>query len=173
MILFAAMEDGTITSLRHMCDTEAACEVRRVLDRIGDKWSLLVISLLGGGPRRFMELRRDIGAISQRMLTLTLRQLERDGLVSRTVFPVVPPRVEYRLTPLGETLLVSIQAIVTWSVEHLEEIAAARAAYDARVAEEEARVPTTPRPDGLATRAAAEPFAQAVAGAPGMRRQRA
>ena len=107
------------------------------------------------------------------MLTLTLRQLERDGLVSRTVFPVVPPRVEYRLTPLGETLLVSIQAIVTWSVEHLEEIAAARAAYDARVAEEDARVPTTPRPDGLATRAAAEPFAQAVAGAPGMRRQRA
>ena len=83
-------------------------------------------------PRRFMELRREVGAISQRMLTLTLRQLERDGLVQRTVYPVVPPRVEYRLTPLGGTLLESIQAIVTWTLAHREEIALARAAYDAR-----------------------------------------
>jgi DNA-binding HxlR family transcriptional regulator len=135
MIPLAAMEDGTATSLRNMCDTEGACEVRQVLDRIGDKWSLLVIVMLGHGPRRFTELKRDIGAISQRMLTLTLRQLERDGLVSRTVYPVVPPRVEYRLTPLGETLLQSIQGIVDWTIEHLDEVATARAAYDTRAEE--------------------------------------
>ena len=91
MVLLPIMEDGTSTSLRNICDTEAAQEMRQILDRIGDKWSLLVIALLGAGPRRFTELRREIGAISQRMLTLTLRQLERDGLVQRTVYPVVPP----------------------------------------------------------------------------------
>jgi DNA-binding HxlR family transcriptional regulator len=132
MVLLRIMEDGTSKSLRNICDTEAAQEMRRTLDRIGDKWSLLVIALLGGGPRRFSELRREIGAISQRMLTLTLRQLERDGLVQRTVYPVVPPRVEYRLTPLGGTLLESIQSIVNWTLTHREEINAARAAYDAR-----------------------------------------
>ena len=130
------MEDGTAKSLRHMCDTDAGCEVRQILDRVGDKWSLLVISLLGPGPRRFMELRRDIGGISQRMLTLTLRQLERDGLVQRTVFPVVPPRVEYRLTPLGATLLESIQGLVSWVLANREEIATARATYDTRQLDE-------------------------------------
>ena len=132
MVLLPIMEDGTSTSLRNICDTEAAQEMRRTLDRIGDKWSLLVIALLGAGPRRFTELRREIGAISQRMLTLTLRQLERDGLVQRTVYPVVPPRVEYRLTDLGGTLLESIQSIVNWTLAHRGEINAARAAYDAR-----------------------------------------
>ena len=136
MVPWRIMEDSTTKSLRHICDTEAACEVRQILDRIGDKWSVLVIALLGPGPRRFMELRRDIGQISQRMLTLTLRQLERDGLVQRTVFPVIPPRVEYRLTPLGETLLESIQGIVSWTLDHREEIVAARSAYDVRKSEE-------------------------------------
>lgn len=126
------MEDGTEKSLGHMCNTEAGGEIRRVLDLVGDKWSLLVISMLGSGPRRFSELKREIGTISQRMLTLTLRQLERDGLVQRTVYPVVPPRVEYRLTPLGATLWEAVQGIVTWTIDHLPEIAAARAEYDAR-----------------------------------------
>jgi DNA-binding HxlR family transcriptional regulator len=121
--------------LHDACHTEDACEVRHLLDRIGDKWSLLVIALLGRGTRRFSELRREIDDISQRMLTLTLRHLERDGLVERTVYPVVPPRVEYRLAPLGATLLDTIQALVTWTTEHREEIAAARAAYDARTEE--------------------------------------
>ena len=136
MVPWRIMEDGTTMSLRHTCDTEAAGEVRQILDRIGDKWPLLVIAMLGPGPRRFMELRRDIGQISKRMLTLTLRQLERDGLVQRTVFPVIPPRVEYRLTSLGETLLESIQGFVAWTLDHRAESVAARAAYDARQSDE-------------------------------------
>src|SRR4051794_34368625 len=98
------MEEGTSTALRHIEGTKT-CEIRDLLDRLADKWSLLVVELLGGGTRRFSELRREIDGISQRMLTLTLRQLERDGLVRRTVFPVVPPRVDYELTPLGASLL--------------------------------------------------------------------
>ena len=119
----------------HQCATSEAHDVRQTLDRIGDKWSLLVIGMLGSGPMRFMELRRQIGSISQRMLTLTLRHLERDGLVQRTVYPTIPPKVEYRLTALGETLLESIKAIVRWTLEHREEIADARARYDARLNE--------------------------------------
>jgi DNA-binding HxlR family transcriptional regulator len=140
MVLFPIMEDGTSKSLSHMCGTSEACDVRQTLDRIGDKWSLLVIAMLGAGPMRFMELRREIGSISQRMLTLTLRHLERDGLVLRTHYPTIPPKVEYRLTPLGETLLESIQAIVSWTLQHREEIADAREKYDAR-ANEVASVP--------------------------------
>jgi len=137
------MKDGTSKSPRNTTDTntdtetDPACELRNILDRIADKWSLLVICLLADGTRRFSELRREIDGISQRMLTLTLRQLEREGLVTRTVFPVVPPRVDYELTPLGSTLLDTIQSLVAWAGEHGHEIAAARAAYDARVAAEE------------------------------------
>jgi DNA-binding HxlR family transcriptional regulator len=137
------MKDGTSKSPRHTTDTDTdtetdpACELRNILDRIADKWSLLVIFVLADGTRRFSELRREIDGISQRMLTLTLRQLEREGLVTRTVFPVVPPRVDYQLTPLGSTLLDTIQSLVAWAGEHGHEIAAARAAYDARVAAEE------------------------------------
>jgi DNA-binding HxlR family transcriptional regulator len=109
-----------------------ACEVRDLLDRIADKWSLLVIELLDRNTLRFSELRRQIDGISQRMLTLTLRQLERDGLVRRTVYPVVPPKVEYELTELGVTLLGTIQPLVAWARRHRDEIAGARAAYDAR-----------------------------------------
>src|SRR6266540_659491 len=110
----------------------SGCRAREVLGRIGDKWSLYVIHLLGGGTRRFSDLRRMIDGISQRMLTVTLRGLERDGLVVRTVFPEVPPRVEYALTPLGSTLDQLVCGLVTWSGAHLAEVDAARAAYDAR-----------------------------------------
>ncbi|MFI8926612.1 winged helix-turn-helix transcriptional regulator [Streptomyces sp. NPDC053474] len=113
-------------------DTREDCQVRQILDRIADKWSLLVIALLDQRRLRFTELRREIDGISQRMLTVTLRQLERDGLVQRTVHPVVPPRVEYELTPLGGTLHHTIQSLVTWTEEHQNEIAAARSSYDAR-----------------------------------------
>ena len=112
-------------------DTREGCEVRQILDRIADKWSLLVISLLAERTLRFTELRREIDGISQRMLTVTLRQLERDGLVCRTVFAEVPPRVEYCLSPLGHTLLGTIQALVGWTEEHQAEIAQARAEFDA------------------------------------------
>ncbi|WP_098244197.1 winged helix-turn-helix transcriptional regulator [Streptomyces formicae] len=118
-------------------DTREDCQVRQILDRVADKWSLLVIALLDRRRLRFTELRREIDGISQRMLTVTLRQLERDGLVKRTVHPVVPPRVEYELTPLGGTLHHTIQTLVSWTEEHQNEIAAARADYDARAAAEE------------------------------------
>ncbi|KOV09652.1 HxlR family transcriptional regulator [Streptomyces sp. XY431] len=114
-------------------DTREDCEVRQILDRIADKWSLLVIALLDRGSLRFTELRREIDGVSQRMLTVTLRQLERDGLVERTVHAVVPPRVDYALTPLGRTLHETVRSLVTWTEAHQREIATARASYDARV----------------------------------------
>ena len=114
------------------CNTPEAKEVRQILNRVGDKWSILVIALLDEGTRRFTELRREIDGISQRMLTLTLRQLERDGLVERTVYPVVPPKVEYELTDLGSTLIESIRGLVSWAKEHRGQVAAARVAYDER-----------------------------------------
>ena len=128
------MEDGTLTSATHtdVRDT-TSCEIRDLLDRLADKWSLLVIELLGTGTRRFTELHREIDEISQRMLTLTLRHLERDGLITRTVHPVVPPRVDYALTDLGRSLLVAIEGLVWWTRAHRDEIAAARSGYDARV----------------------------------------
>ncbi|MFJ8463109.1 winged helix-turn-helix transcriptional regulator [Streptomyces swartbergensis] len=116
-------------------DTREDCQVRQILDRIADKWSLLVIALLDNRRLRFTELRREIDGVSQRMLTVTLRSLERDGLVKRTVHPVVPPRVEYELTSLGRTLHTTIQSLVTWTERHQDEIAAARTAYDAREAQ--------------------------------------
>lgn len=111
-----------------------ACLVRGVLDRVGDKWSVHVIHLLGSGTRRFSDLRRSIDGISQRMLTVTLRGLERDGLVTRTVYPVVPPRVDYALTPLGETLLATICDLVRWAEVHTADVDAARTRYDGREA---------------------------------------
>lgn len=115
-------------------DTREDCEVRQILDRVADKWSLLVIALLDRRVLRFTELRREIDGVSQRMLTVTLRQLERDGLVKRTVHAVVPPRVDYELTPLGGTLHATIQSLVTWTEQHQGEIASARAVYDSRAA---------------------------------------
>jgi DNA-binding HxlR family transcriptional regulator len=101
-----------------------------VLARIGDKWSVLVVSRLGDGPVRFNELRRAIGGISQRMLTLTLRGLERDGLVTRTIFPTIPPRVDYALTPLGRDLLTPVSALGAWALRNQPKIARAREAFD-------------------------------------------
>ncbi|MFB4301697.1 winged helix-turn-helix transcriptional regulator [Actinomadura sp. NTSP31] len=118
--------------------TAAGCRGREILERIGDKWSLQVIAVLGGRTRRFTELKREIEGISQRMLTVTLRGLERDGIVTRTVYPVVPPRVDYTLTPMGATLLDAAITMVSWAENHLREIDDARAAYDARSAETEA-----------------------------------
>ena len=108
------------------------CRAREVLQRVGDKWSVLAIDLLGQGTMRFTELHRAIDGITARMLTVTLRGLERDGIVTRTIHPVIPPRVEYALTPMGRTLLDTIGQLVTWTDSHLPEIEAARAAYDAR-----------------------------------------
>ncbi|WP_433473508.1 winged helix-turn-helix transcriptional regulator [Spirillospora sp. CA-142024] len=118
--------------------TPAGCRAREILDRVGDKWSLQVISLLGERAKRFNELRREIDGISQRMLSVTLRGLERDGIVTRTVYPVMPPRVEYALTPMGATLMDAASALVRWAETHLDEIDASRALYDARSAEAEA-----------------------------------
>ena len=106
--------------------------VAAVLSRVGDKWSVLVIMLLGDRPRRFNELKRMIGGISQRMLTLTLRGLERDGLVTRTVFPTVPPRVDYELTDLGRGLSEPVKALGAWAHAHLVDIEIARQNFDGR-----------------------------------------
>lgn len=106
--------------------------IREILGRIGDKWSLLVIATLDGGALRFSELQRHIPGVSQRMLTLTVRQLERDGLLTRTVFAEVPPRVEYELTPVGRTLIEPSVALARWAIANYPDIEAARAAYDAR-----------------------------------------
>ena len=105
--------------------------VSEVLARVGDKWSMLVVVMLGDGPRRFNELRRSIGGISQRMLTLTLRALERDGLVTRTVFPTIPPRVDYALTGLGRSLLIPVGALSAWALENRSRIQEARERFDA------------------------------------------
>ncbi|MEU0542110.1 helix-turn-helix domain-containing protein [Nocardia sp. NPDC005978] len=109
------------------------CAVTDVLRRVGDKWSILVIVLLGKRPHRFNELHRGIETISQRMLTRTLRALTHDGLVRREVFPTTPPAVEYSLTPLGRSLLTPLSALGDWAVEHQPQIAAARATNDAAV----------------------------------------
>ena len=101
-----------------------------VLARVGDKWTVLVVSVLGAGPKRFNELRRALGSISQRMLTLTLRGLERDGLVTRTVFPTVPPRVVYELTELGGSLLVPVSSLGSWARQHRSAIQQARLRFD-------------------------------------------
>ena len=106
-------------------------KVSRVLARIGDKWSVLIVMLLIGRPHRFNELKREVGGISQRMLTLTLKGLERDGLVRRTVHHTVPPRVEYGLTPLGHSLAGPVRALGEWAKAHMDEIDAAQARYDA------------------------------------------
>lgn len=104
--------------------------VSSILARIGDKWSVLIIMALGDGSRRFNEIKRMVGGISQRMLTLTLRGLERDGLVTRTVFPTIPPRVDYELTDLGRSLRKPVETLGAWAFEHLPEIQSAREQFD-------------------------------------------
>ena len=116
-------------------DDGEKCPVRNVLDRIGDAWSLLVILNLRDGPNRFNALKRSIGDISQRMLAVTLRHLERDGLVSRKVLPTNPPQVEYTLTKLGHSLVRPIDTLALWASDNHDTIRRARKAYDARAAD--------------------------------------
>ena len=112
--------------------TSPVCRtISTLLSRIGDKWTVLVVATLGEGSRRFNELRRDIPSVSQRMLTLTLRNLERDGLVSRAVTPSIPPRVDYTLTELGHSLLAPISALSQWALDNVAAIHAAQAQFDA------------------------------------------
>jgi len=111
---------------------DSNCPTRAVLNRIADKWTVLILGLLGGGPRRFSGLQRGIDGISQKMLTQTLRELERDGLISRTVYPEVPPHVEYDLAALGHTLAEPIAAVRRWAEEHIGEVTAAQQIYDNR-----------------------------------------
>ena len=117
----------------HLDPQSSDCRaVSSVLARVGDKWTVLIVALLGDGPKRFNEIKRMVGGISQRMLTLTLRGLERDGLVTRTVFPTVPPRVDYELTALGRSLWRPVEALGAWARANQAEIAAARRRFDAR-----------------------------------------
>ena len=126
------MEPGHIEVTVRRAHLPGDCQaVGSILARIGDKWTVLVVMSLAGGPRRFNELKRAIGGVSQRMLTLTLRGLERDGLVIRTVYPTVPPRVDYELSTLGRSLQRPIEALGAWVFEHLPQIQGARAAFDA------------------------------------------
>lgn len=106
--------------------------VADVLSRIGDKWTVYVVRLLSDGAMRFNEIKRAIPAISQRMLTLTLRGLERDGLVTRTIYPTIPPRVDYELTDLGRTLIVTLAALGDWAIANRPKVEKARTAFDAR-----------------------------------------
>ena len=126
-------EHTDVTVLQPYAHESSDCRgVASILARVGDKWSVFIIRLLGNGPRRFNELKRMVGGISQRMLTLTLRGLERDGLVTRTVFPTIPPRVDYELTDLGRGLWQPVEALGVWAAEHQAEIESARARFDGR-----------------------------------------
>ncbi len=127
-------QEGTFPIPRHTGHTaqpgQTCALAREILDRVGDKWSVLVVALLRDGRMRFTEIKRATNGVSQRMLTLTLRALERDGLVTRTVHPTVPPRVEYELTDLGRTLLEPVRALAQWSIDNRDTIRAARERYD-------------------------------------------
>ncbi|MBX3577318.1 MAG: helix-turn-helix transcriptional regulator [Rhizobiaceae bacterium] len=150
--LWKGWQGGTFLTLRHHLETNghgtetghapadgsgtpavnrAECQgISEVLSRIGDKWTVLVVELLGSGPMRFNELRRLIGGISQKMLTTTLRNLERDGFVTRTVFPTIPPRVDYELTDLGRELQVPVRALGLWARQNIGRIGQARDRFD-------------------------------------------
>jgi DNA-binding HxlR family transcriptional regulator len=117
-----------------------SCRAREVLDRVADKWSLYVVATLGDGELRFTELKRRIDGISQRMLTVTLRGLERDGMITRTVYRAMPPNIAYRLTPVGTTLWAATAPLLVWAMEHLPGIDASRVAYDEKQAADEQRI---------------------------------
>jgi DNA-binding HxlR family transcriptional regulator len=110
------------------------CASRQLLDRIGDTWSVLIVAALADGPLRYSQLAARIDGVSPKMLTQTLRALERDGLIGRTVYPVVPPRVDYELTDLGHNLLDLVRGLAAWSEKHISDVLAARDAYDSRAA---------------------------------------
>ena len=124
-------QEGTSLIPSNLHQPEDCRAVSEVLARVGDKWTVLVVSTLGDGPKRFNEVRRALGSISQRMLTLTLRGLERDGLVTRTVFPTIPPRVQYELTKLGHSLLEPVSSLALWARQNRSGITAARQRFDA------------------------------------------
>ena len=128
------LDNRQVTAVPIAHASEDCRAVSAILARVGDKWSVLIVMLLGDGPKRFSEIKRMVGGISQRMLTLTLRGLERDGLVTRTVFAVIPPRVDYALTDLGRSLWLPVEALGAWARAHQGEIAAARRRFDARAA---------------------------------------
>lgn len=123
-------QEGTAAIPGNLHVPEDCRAVSEVLSRVGDKWTVLVVSTLGDGPKRFNELRKALGSISQRMLTLTLRALERDGLVTRTVFPTIPPRVDYELTDLGRSLLEPVSELGLWARRNRATIAQARQRFD-------------------------------------------
>jgi len=125
-------QEGTPMKPYDTQDTGSCRRISAMLSRIGDKWTLLIVRALGPGPMRFNALRRELGSISQKMLTQTLRNLERDGLVSRTVTPSTPPQVEYALTEMGHDLFRPIAALAEWTWIHADAIDASRTAYDAR-----------------------------------------
>jgi DNA-binding HxlR family transcriptional regulator len=125
--------EGQVADLKLSLESAGCRNVQPVLSRVGDKWSVLIVMILAAGPRRFNELKRQIDGISQRMLTLTLRGLERDGLVSRTVEASVPPRVTYALTELGESLREPVEALGSWAIAHIACIRAAQGRFDARI----------------------------------------
>jgi DNA-binding HxlR family transcriptional regulator len=127
-----SLQGGTFVKPKHPTLTDECRPVSEILARVGDKWTVLVVSLLGDGPMRFTELLRAIDGISQKMLTTTLRSLERDGFCTRTVFPEVPPRVEYELTDLGRDLLVPVKALGEWAIANRERVDAARRRFDGR-----------------------------------------
>ena len=110
------------------------CPSRRLLDRIGDRWTVLIVGTLDAGPRRFSAIAADVDGISQKMLTQTLRSLERDGFVVRTAYPVVPPHVEYELTDLGRSLQEQLHALERWAIEHMDAVVAQQVEYDQRTA---------------------------------------
>jgi DNA-binding HxlR family transcriptional regulator len=124
-------QEGTALIPSNLHVAEDCRAVSEVLARVGDKWTVLVVSMLGDGPKRFNEIRRGLGSISQRMLTLTLRALERDGLLTRTVYPTIPPRVEYELTRLGHSLLVPVSQLGLWARKNRAAIQEARQRFDA------------------------------------------
>jgi DNA-binding HxlR family transcriptional regulator len=124
-------QEGTSLLPSNLHQPEDCRAVSEVLARVGDKWTVLVVGTLGDGPKRFNELRRALGSISQRMLTLTLRALERDGLVTRTVFATIPPRVDYELTRLGHSLLDPVSGLSLWARQNRSAIEAARRQFDA------------------------------------------
>jgi len=118
----------------HLHNTEDCRAVSEILQRIGDKWSLLVVRRLGDGPMRFNELRHAVGGISQKMLTTTLRSLERDGFVTRTVFATIPPRVDYELTDLGRELLIPVKGLAEWAMANMGRVNEARQRFDGDLA---------------------------------------
>lgn len=138
MVPTLATQEGTFMSPSHIHlpkvvpapDADGCRVAREILDRVGDKWSLYIIATLANGCLRFNELKRGIDGISQRMLTLTLRGLERDGLVTRTMYPTIPPRVDYELTELGKTLLDPVMGLVNWANDHKREIVEAHRRFD-------------------------------------------